>query len=68
MSDKHAVRLKPDAKALKAKKIKTRDEGDVRHFTLPDREGEISVRMVGDELELFPQRSAAHRALMAALG
>jgi hypothetical protein len=42
-------------------------EGDTMRFTLPDH-SDVAVAVVNDQLHLIPERSAAHRALIAAIG
>jgi hypothetical protein len=41
--------------------------GDRYRFMLPDRSDVIDVFIVDGALDLFPERSAAHKALLAAL-
>jgi hypothetical protein len=40
----------------------------LRRFILAGRGGTVDVLVVGDELDLQPERSASHKALCAALG
>lgn len=43
-------------------------QGDTMRFMLPDRSDVIDAAIVNGELQLVPERSGAHRALIAALG
>lgn len=42
--------------------------GDQAMLTVPGNDGFIRARVVGDEIEVVPERSSAHKALCDALG
>lgn len=42
--------------------------GDLAMITVPGRDGFVRARVVGDEIEVVPERSSAHKALCDALG
>jgi hypothetical protein len=43
-------------------------QGDLMRFILPERSDVVDVAIVNGELQLVPERSGAHRALIAAIG
>lgn len=48
--------------------IKAEAHGDVMRVILPSDPGAFYVHMIGNDLEIVPERSAAHRQLLEALG
>jgi hypothetical protein len=41
--------------------------GDMAMLTVPAREGFVRARIVGDEIEVIPERSSGHKAVCDAL-
>ncbi|MFA7334928.1 MAG: hypothetical protein WC130_11650 [Kiritimatiellia bacterium] len=60
--------IKIDAEAFTTANVGFLRNGGVAMITVPGRDGFVRARIVGDEIEVIPERSSDHKALCAALG
>lgn len=60
--------IKIDEARFAAAKVGFIRNGPEAMMTVPGRDGFVRARVVGDEIEVVPERSSAHKALCDALG